>query len=64
MLHDYVFGIGLFLLIVAGILVGVLPTVLAPFEDTVGGTGLPRPTGSPNGSSRTRRSTVRPTCWT
>jgi len=37
MLHDYVFGIGLFLLIVAGILVGVLPTVLAPFEDTVGG---------------------------
>lgn len=36
-LHDYVIGIGLFVLIVTGVLAGVLPTVLAPFADTVGG---------------------------
>lgn len=36
-LYDYTVGIGLFLVIVTGVLVGVLPTVLAPFDDTVGG---------------------------
>lgn len=36
-LHDYVLGIGLFALVVVGLLTALLPTMFAPFEDTVGG---------------------------
>ena len=36
-LQDYVLGVSVFLLIVIGLLTAILPTVLAPFEDTVGG---------------------------
>lgn len=36
-LQDYVLGIGLFTLVVIGLLTVLLPTAFAPFEDTVGG---------------------------
>jgi hypothetical protein len=36
-LQDYVLGVSVFLLVVIGLLTAILPTVLAPFEDTVGG---------------------------
>lgn len=36
-LQDYVLGVSVFLLIVIGLLTAILPTVLAPFEDTPGG---------------------------